>query len=82
MISKGHFCYGCNTFFHDSNPYVKTHKGCTGNKSIGICVDRMEFGEDYVGNLLELSKDELIKMILKTSKNKNNKIYEKRNKVC
>ena len=82
MTSKGHFCYGCNTFFHDSNPYVRTHKGCKGNKSLGVCVDSKEFGEDYVGNLLELSKDELIKMILKTSKNKNNKIYEKRNKVC
>ena len=43
MKSQGHYCYDCETFFHDSNPNVTEHKGCKGNKSLGICVDGKEF---------------------------------------
>lgn len=42
-MGRGHYCYGCETFFHDSNPSVTTHKGCKGKKSLGICVDGKEF---------------------------------------
>lgn len=44
---SGHYCYGCNSFFHDSNPDVKEHKDCTGNKSLGICVDSSEFDNGW-----------------------------------
>ena len=62
--NKGHFCYGCNKFFHDSNPYVTSHKGCKGKKSLGICVDGKEFGKYYLGNLLEMDRAELRKIII------------------
>jgi Ni,Fe-hydrogenase I small subunit len=70
MENIGHKCYGCNQFFHDKNPHITSHKGCKGNKSLGICVDSKEFGEYYIGNLLNLNKDELIKMILKLTNGK------------
>lgn len=41
--SKGHFCYCCNKYFHDPNPKVKSHKGCTNKGNLGICVDSREF---------------------------------------
>jgi len=59
----GHFCYGCNEFFHDSNPDVVYHKGCKGKRSLGICVDSKEFGEYHYYNLRDKSKSELITMI-------------------
>lgn len=46
MENKGHFCYSCNEYFHDSNPNVKSHNGCKGEsilKDFGICVDKREF---------------------------------------
>jgi Ni,Fe-hydrogenase I small subunit len=70
MENTGHKCYGCNEFFHDTNPYVTSHKGCRGKKSLGICVDRKEFGEYYIGNLLELEKSELIQMVVKLTNGK------------
>lgn len=48
MKSKGHFCYGCDEFFHDSNPNVSTHSNCKKNPSLGICVDAKEFEEESV----------------------------------
>lgn len=51
---SGHYCYGCNSFFHDSNPDVKEHEGCTGNKNLGICVDSTEFNygwKDFVDDV-------------------------------
>jgi len=63
MDSKGHFCYGCDGYFHDSNPKITTHKGCEGNKSLGICVDSKEFGKYHYYNLKDLSKSELIDII-------------------
>lgn len=69
----GHFCYGCNEYFHDSNPHVITHKGCKGNKSIGICVDSREFGKYYYGNLRKLPKETLIQYILELTNEPNNK---------
>ena len=62
---KGHYCYDCDEFFHDSNPYVIKHKGCKTKRGLGICVDRKEFGQYYEGNLREMSKEELIQTILK-----------------
>lgn len=67
MESKGHFCYGCNEFFHDSNPTVVVHKGCKGKKSLGICFDSKEFGEYHPYNLEDKSKWELIQIIQKLS---------------
>jgi hypothetical protein len=61
--NKGHFCYGCDEFFHDSNYAVTTHKGCKGQKSLGICVDSREFGELHPYNLENKSKWELISII-------------------
>lgn len=63
MNSKGHFCYGCDTYFHDSNPKITTHKGCKGNKKLGICVDSKEFGDYHYYNLKDKSKSELIDII-------------------
>lgn len=68
--NKGHYCYGCEKYFHDSNPNVTTHKGCKGFKSLGICVDRKEFGKYHYENLRELSKQELINMIHELVKEK------------
>jgi hypothetical protein len=65
MESVGHFCYGCDEFFHDSNPTVTTHKGCKGKKSLGICVDSKEFGEYHPYNLEDKTKWELIQIIQK-----------------
>jgi Ni,Fe-hydrogenase I small subunit len=45
MESKGHFCYGCNEYFHDSQFGITTHKGCKGKKSLGICVDSKEYSQ-------------------------------------
>ena len=45
MKNKGHYCYGCDEFFHDSNPNVSTHINCKGTPSSGICVDGKEFEE-------------------------------------
>jgi len=56
MESKGHFCYGCNEYFHDSRFGITTHKGCKGKKSLGICVDSKEFGEYHPYNLENKSK--------------------------
>ena len=67
MESKGHFCYGCNEHFHESNPNVTTHKGCKGKKTLGICVDSKEFGEFHPINLEQKSKWELIQIIQKLS---------------
>ena len=44
MGNKGHFCYGCNEYFHNSNPGTVDHKGCKGKKSLGVCIDRREIG--------------------------------------
>lgn len=68
MENRGHFCYGCNEFFHDSNPYVHYHKGCKGKKSLGICVDSKEFGEYHIFNLEDKSKWGLIQIIQKLTK--------------
>jgi hypothetical protein len=70
MESKGHFCYGCNDYFHENNPCVVEHKDCKGNKSLGICVDKMEFGEYYIGNLVDKTKYQLIEIIEKLLKEK------------
>ena len=56
MESKGHFCYGCNEYFHDSRFGITTHKGCKGKKNLGICVDSKEWGEYHPYNLEEKSK--------------------------
>lgn len=63
--SLGHFCYGCNKYFHDPNPKIIEHKNCEGNKSLGVCVDSKEFGEYHYYNLKYLSKSELIDIIHK-----------------
>jgi hypothetical protein len=42
-MGRGHYCYGCETTFHDSNPNITEHKGCKGKKHLGICVDGTEF---------------------------------------
>lgn len=68
MKNQGHFYYGCNEFFRDSNPTVTTHKGCKGKKSLGICVDSKEFDEYHSYNLENKSKWELIQIIQKLSK--------------
>ncbi len=73
MKSKGHFCYGCNEFFHDSNSTVTKHKGCKGKKSLGICVDSKEFGEYHPYNLENKSKWELIQIIQNLNKVNENK---------
>jgi hypothetical protein len=67
MESKGHFCYGCNEYFHDSNSLVITHKGCKGKKSLGVCVDSKEFGDYHPYNLEDKTKLELITIIHKLS---------------
>lgn len=69
MENKGHFCYGCNKYFHDPNPSVSLHKGCKGNKNLGICVDKKEFGDYHPYNLENKSKWELIQIIQKLSGN-------------
>ena len=51
--NKGHFCYGCNEYFHDSNPLVKSHEDCKENKSLGICVDKKEFEKPQTSKLPE-----------------------------
>lgn len=43
--NKGHFCYGCNEYFHESNPKLTIHKDCKGKKSLGVCVDKREFSD-------------------------------------
>ena len=58
--NKGHYCYGCESHFRDTNPNVKSHKGCKGKKSFGICVDRREFGEYDPMNIKRLSLVEII----------------------
>lgn len=64
MENKGHFCYGCDEHFHDSNPSTVYHKGCKGTKSLGACIDRKEFGEYHPYNLEEdKTKWELIQII-------------------
>lgn len=70
METKGHFCYNCNQYFHDSdiNVAVDGHKDCISKSNLGICVDRREFGEFYIGNLREKSVDELIEIIQKLVK--------------
>lgn len=68
MESKGHFCYGCNEYFHDPRFGITTHKGCKGKKNLGICVDSKEWGEYHPYNLEEKSKWELIQIIQKLSK--------------
>lgn len=65
--SKGHFCYGCNSYFHDSDPNVLEHVGCKGKKSLGICVDGREFGELHPYNLENKNKAELIQIIQRLS---------------
>lgn len=65
MEKNGHYCYGCEEYFHDSNPEVKEHKDCKGRKEFGICLDNTEFDEFYVGNLEVRSKVELIEMVKK-----------------
>lgn len=65
MEKKGHYCYGCEEYFHDSNSDVREHKDCKGRKEFGICVDKKEFGEFYVGNLAEKNKQDLVEMVLK-----------------
>ncbi len=61
--SKGHFCYGCNEYFHDKNLKITHHKGCKGQKSLGICVDSIEFGKYHEYNLENYSKKELVEII-------------------
>jgi len=61
--SKGHFCYGCNEYFHDKNTRVTNHKDCKGHKSLGACVDSIEFGKYHENNLEGYSKNELIEII-------------------
>jgi hypothetical protein len=63
----GHYCYGCKEFFHDSNMYVHTHKGCKGQKSLGICVDSKEFGKYHPYNLENKSNWDLIQIIQELS---------------
>lgn len=62
--NKGHFCYACRQFFHDSDPYIKNHKGCSSDKDLGVCVDSREFGPYHPLNLERNSKDELMEMVL------------------
>lgn len=62
--NKGHFCYGCDRFFHDSDPYVTKHKGCGSDKDLGICVDSREFGPYHPFNLEHRSKEELVRMVV------------------
>ncbi len=64
---EGHFCYGCREFFHDTDSNVIVHKGCKGQKDLGICVDSKEFGKYHYSNLTNKSKDELIEMIIELS---------------
>lgn len=66
--SPGHFCYDCNQFFHDTNPFVQKHKKCQTPKGMGICVDSKEFGKYHISNLLEKDKSELIKIIQELTK--------------
>ena len=48
MENKGHFCYNCNEFFHDSNSKVIKHINCKQNRGLGICVDSKEFNKPEV----------------------------------
>jgi len=63
MENIGHFCYGCNEYFHDTNPNIIEHKGCKGKKHLGICVDKKDFGKYHISNLEDKTKWELIEMI-------------------
>ena len=63
--NKGHFCYGCDEFFHNTDPRTTEHKGCKGNKSLGVCIDSLEFGEYHYYNLKDKTKQELINIIYK-----------------
>jgi len=67
--NKGHFCYGCDEYFHDTNPDITEHKDCKGNKSLGVCVDGKECGEFHYYNLRDKSKEELIEVISKLTNN-------------
>lgn len=69
--SKGHFCYGCNEYFHDINPNVTEHKRCKGQKSLGICVDSIEFGKFHRYNLEDMPKSELVNIIQILAKDSN-----------
>jgi len=72
MENKGHFCYGCNEYFHDSNPIVNTHKNCKGNKSLGICVDSREFKNiekiKILESLIDLNNEEIRKEYMRWDK--------------